>query len=103
MSLLRVASVAAALWALEGGASGAPGKAKPSPAPAVLVGAGDIATCESIAGAEATAKLLDTNSEARATGVLGVLELTLRPRSYEWRFIGVAGQAFTDSGTEACH
>jgi hypothetical protein len=33
----------------------------------------------------------------------GVLELTLRSTSYDWRFIPVAGKTFTDTGTGSCH
>jgi hypothetical protein len=34
---------------------------------------------------------------------LGVLNLTLRPRRYDWRFVPVAGKSFTDSGAARCH
>ena len=43
------------------------------------------------------------NSEVRAVGTYGVLKLTLRPTSYEWQFVPIAGQTFTDSGYTACH
>lgn len=33
----------------------------------------------------------------------GVLELTLHPGRYDWRFLPVDGQAFTDAGGRACH
>ena len=33
----------------------------------------------------------------------GVLKLTLHPTSFYWQFIPIAGQTFTDSGTQACH
>jgi hypothetical protein len=33
----------------------------------------------------------------------GVLKLTLRANSYDWNFLPIAGQAFTDSGSGACH
>jgi 3',5'-cyclic AMP phosphodiesterase CpdA len=32
----------------------------------------------------------------------GVLRLTLRPRRYDWRFLPVAGERFTDSGAARC-
>jgi hypothetical protein len=32
----------------------------------------------------------------------GVLKLTLRPGAYDWRFVPVAGSAFTDTGTANC-
>jgi chitodextrinase len=43
------------------------------------------------------------NSEVRNTDTFGVLELTLHPTSYDWRFVPEAGKTFTDSGSQACH
>jgi 3',5'-cyclic AMP phosphodiesterase CpdA len=43
------------------------------------------------------------NSEARSDRTHGVLELTLHPDSYEWKFIPVAGETFSDSGEGVCH
>jgi acid phosphatase type 7 len=42
---------------------------------------------------------IQPNSQVHASGVYGVLELTLHADSYEWEFIPIAGQTFTDSGT----
>jgi len=42
------------------------------------------------------------NSEVRGAE-FGVLELTLRPDRYEWKFVPVAGASFTDSGSGSCH
>ena len=42
-------------------------------------------------------------SEVRATGVYGVLQLTLGDGTYSWQFIPIAGQSFTDSGSGSCH
>jgi hypothetical protein len=42
------------------------------------------------------------NSEVRAS-VYGVLKLTLRSDDYDWEFVAVAGQTFTDSGSGNCH
>ena len=42
------------------------------------------------------------NSEAH-TDADGVLRLTLRPEGYEWRFVPVEGESFTDSGSARCH
>jgi hypothetical protein len=42
------------------------------------------------------------NSEVRARPY-GVLKMTLHADSYDWEFIPVAGQTFTDHGTSACH
>ena len=33
----------------------------------------------------------------------GILELTLRPASYDWRFVPIAGSTFTDAGSAGCH
>jgi hypothetical protein len=43
------------------------------------------------------------NSEVHNDDTNGVLKLTLRPRGYEWRFVPVEGEAFTDSGSARCH
>ena len=42
------------------------------------------------------------NSQVRST-TYGVLRLQLGASSYSWKFLPVAGQSFTDSGTTACH
>ena len=41
------------------------------------------------------------NSEARSQS-FGVLELTLRPASYDWRFVSDTGMLFSDIGSQAC-
>ena len=46
---------------------------------------------------------LQPNSEVRHTGTLGVLRLTLHASSYDWQFLPVAGDGFTDAGTGTCH
>jgi Ca2+-binding RTX toxin-like protein len=43
------------------------------------------------------------NTEVRQNHTFGVLLLTLRPASYEWRFVPEAGGTFTDSGSGVCH
>jgi len=43
------------------------------------------------------------NSEVRNSETFGILELTLHPRSYEWRFVPEQGASFTDSGSAPCH
>jgi acid phosphatase type 7 len=43
------------------------------------------------------------NSEVRDNTAFGVLRLTLKSDSYDWKFIPEAGKAFTDSGTGQCH
>jgi hypothetical protein len=42
------------------------------------------------------------NSQIRNSSTYGVLKLTLHPTSYDWQFIPVAGQTFTDSGSAQC-
>jgi hypothetical protein len=42
-------------------------------------------------------------SDARNADTFGVLELTLRPQGYDWRFLPVQGGTFTDSGSGTCH
>jgi Invasin, domain 3/Bacterial Ig-like domain (group 1)/Calcineurin-like phosphoesterase len=42
-------------------------------------------------------------SEVREGRTFGVLKLYLYDDSYAWKFIPVAGESFTDSGSTACH
>jgi hypothetical protein len=42
------------------------------------------------------------NSEVRNSSTFGVLKLTLHAGSYDWRFVPVAGESFTDQGTGRC-
>jgi len=44
----------------------------------------------------------EPNSAKLAGGVFGVLELTLQPTSYSWRFLQAAGPSFTDQGSAYC-
>jgi hypothetical protein len=43
------------------------------------------------------------NTEAWDKSTFGVLQLTLRTSGYDWRFMPVAGQTYTDSGSGSCH
>jgi acid phosphatase type 7 len=43
------------------------------------------------------------NTEVYNDDTYGVLKLTPRPEGYEWRFVPVAGETFTDSGSARCH
>ncbi len=43
------------------------------------------------------------NSEVRQAAAFGVLELTLHPNGYEWRFVAADGGAFADAGAALCH
>jgi acid phosphatase type 7 len=45
----------------------------------------------------------DPQLEVRQNTTFGILELTLHPGSYDWRFVPEAGRTFTDSGTNSCH
>jgi hypothetical protein len=45
----------------------------------------------------------EDNSEVFSADAFGVLALTLRPTSYEWRFVHGPGKEFTDSGRGTCH
>jgi hypothetical protein len=45
---------------------------------------------------------LQANSEVSNNETYGVLKLTLHPRSYDWEFVPIAGQTFTDKGSESC-
>jgi hypothetical protein len=42
-------------------------------------------------------------SEIRIEHVYGVLDLTLRPGAYDWRFVPEPGAQSTDSGSATCH
>jgi hypothetical protein len=42
-------------------------------------------------------------SRARNASTYGVLKLTLRPGGYDWKFIPIAEQSYTDSGSTSCH
>ena len=45
----------------------------------------------------------DGRREAGDASSFGVLALTLKPTSYDWRFAPEAGSAFSDSGSQPCH
>jgi hypothetical protein len=42
------------------------------------------------------------SSEVRAAA-FGILKLTLRPDGYDWEFLPIPGETFTDSGSGSCH
>jgi hypothetical protein len=42
------------------------------------------------------------NSEVQNNDTHGILELTLRPAGYDWRFVPEAGASFSDSGSGRC-
>src|SRR5688500_384922 len=45
---------------------------------------------------------IQPNSEVRNNTSHGVLKLTLHSTSYDWQFIPIAGQTFSDSGSDNC-
>ena len=46
---------------------------------------------------------VEPGSEVRNGTTFGVIKLTLRLGGYSWKFVPIAGQTFTDAGTETCH
>lgn len=48
-------------------------------------------------------RLLYTNTTVVNGRTFGVLKLTLRPASYAWQFVPIAGRHFRDSGAASCH
>jgi len=42
------------------------------------------------------------NSEVRNVVAHGVLKLTLRTSTYDWEFVPIGGQTFSDRGTVSC-
>jgi hypothetical protein len=46
--------------------------------------------------------VIKANSAVRESDTHGVLKLSLRPTSYDWEFVPVAGQTFTDVGSRDC-
>lgn len=46
---------------------------------------------------------ISPTSEVHNGSTYGVIKLTLDTASYTWRFIPIAGQTFTDSGSGQCH
>jgi len=45
---------------------------------------------------------IQPNSQVRNNTTYGVLKLTLHSTSYDWQFVPIAGQNFTDSGSSNC-
>jgi acid phosphatase type 7 len=45
----------------------------------------------------------EPNSQVRENKTYGILQLTLKPSSYDWKFVPVEGQVFTDTGSTDCH
>ena len=45
---------------------------------------------------------MPANLQVRNNTSHGVLKLTLHATGYDWEFVPVAGQTFTDSGSDSC-
>jgi acid phosphatase type 7 len=45
----------------------------------------------------------DSRREAGRTGTFGILKMTLRATGYDWQFLPVAGQTYSDAGSGSCH
>lgn len=45
---------------------------------------------------------IQPGSEVRNSTTFGVLKVTLRASDYSWQFVPIAGQTFTDSGSDVC-
>jgi hypothetical protein len=45
----------------------------------------------------------ESNSELRQSGTFGVLKVTLSADAYQWQYVPIAGQTFTDAGQGTCH
>jgi LysM repeat protein len=47
-------------------------------------------------------KFIQPNSEARNSDTWGIIKFSLRPDSYDWEFLPIPGQTWTDSGNATC-
>jgi hypothetical protein len=45
----------------------------------------------------------DPNMQRKKLGTPGVLRLNLGAGSYSWKFVHIAGETFTDWGSDQCH
>ncbi len=50
-----------------------------------------------------TAGTPEPTSEALDDNTFGIFKLTLHPTSFDWKFLPIAGETFTDSGTASVH
>jgi hypothetical protein len=46
---------------------------------------------------------LQPGQDVAKTDVFGVMQMTLTPTGYSWRFIPAAGYSYTDAGNSSCH
>jgi len=79
------------------GSQNAAGAADPGAPREFIVGTGGASHAATPTSAPAA------NSELRNYDTFGVLELTLEPASFDWRFRPEAGRTFTDAGSGNCH
>ncbi len=47
-------------------------------------------------------RFIQPNSEVRNSDTWGLIKFTLRPDSYDWEFLPIPGQTWTDSGNATC-
>jgi len=47
--------------------------------------------------------IIRPNSQVRNANTFGVIKFTLHAEGYDWEFVPVAGESFTDSGSGQCH
>jgi len=47
--------------------------------------------------------LAKEHSQVKDNSSYGVLKLVLKDKAYDWEFVGLSGQKFSDSGTGLCH
>ena len=67
-----------------------------------VVGTGGAQPVNSMSSPRAANSVVDSEISPRVTAY-GVLRLRLSAGSYAWKFLPVAGETFTDSGTGQCH
>jgi acid phosphatase type 7 len=67
-----------------------------------VVGTGGAAPLQPMSRPRAANSVVDSEKEPGATAY-GVLRLRLYAGSYAWKFLSVAWDNFTDSGSSACH
>lgn len=46
---------------------------------------------------------IEANSEVRSSAAYGVIKFVLKSGSYDWKFVPVDGERFTDAGSDRCH
>jgi acid phosphatase type 7 len=67
-----------------------------------VVGTGGAAPLQPMSSPREANSMVDSE-QSPGTTAYGVLKLRLSAGGYAWKFLPVAGQTFTDSGTDQCH